>query len=338
MPVPVVYSDAHRLHPTARRVPGYGRPFPEVPDRVDRIRDAVTAAGHPLVPPADHGLAPIEAVHDARLTDHLRTAFARSRANTAADEPFIPDTFAVRGRPLSSALPAAAGALAFDVSCPIFATTWEASYAATQCAVTAAELVRGGRRAAYALVRPPGHHAGPGFHGGFCYTNHAAAAARHLQRTTGGRVAVLDIDYHHGNGTQEVFLDDPEVFVASLHADPRYDYPYYWGYADERGVGTNRNVPLPAGTGDADYHDALRPLLDELAAFGPRFLVLSAGFDLMHGDPVPRDGGFRITPDGLRRIAESVAALGLPTVIVQEGGYDLPRLGGYGATLLAAFG
>jgi acetoin utilization deacetylase AcuC-like enzyme len=190
------------------------------------------------------------------------------------------------------------------------------------------------------MIRPPGHHAGPDFHGGFCYLNHAAVAARFLHQSTGSRVAVLDVDYHHGNGTQEVFYRDPDVLFVSLHADPRFDYPFYWGAADERGEGpgegANVNIPLPPGTGDREYLTALGTALTEVERFAPRFLVLSAGFDLMAGDPVPRVG-FRITVDGLRQIGEQVAGFGLPTVIVQEGGYNLGMLGEYAVTLLRPF-
>lgn len=339
----IVHTDRHRLHATSLAIPGYGRSCPEVPERIDRILAAVTDAGiGPVVPPADFGMVPLEAVHDAGLLHHLRTAFADSRDELAGDEPYIPDTFALHSRrPNAGAYPAAFGARAFDVSCPIFAGTWDASYHATQTALTAAEHVRTNGGAAYALVRPPGHHAGPTFHGGFCYTNHTAVAARYLQQRETCRVAVLDIDYHHGNGTQEVFYADPDVFFASLHADPRVDYPYYWGLADERGDGPGEgftlNVPLPHGTDDAAYLTALDGVLRVVADYAPAYLVLSAGFDLMAGDPVPRNGGFRITVDGLRRIASRIAGLGLPTVVVQEGGYNLARLGEYAVALLRAF-
>jgi acetoin utilization deacetylase AcuC-like enzyme len=339
----IVHSDRHRLHATGPPIPGYGRGYPEVPDRIDRILAAVQEAGFgPVVPPTDFGMAPLEAVHDAGLLAHLRTAFADSRDELAGGEPYIPDTFAIRSRrPNAGEYPGAFGARAFDVSCPIFAGTWEGSYHASQAALTAAEHVRAHGGHAYALIRPPGHHAGPTFHGGFCYTNHAAAAARFLQQRERCRVAVLDIDYHHGNGTQEIFYADPEVYYLSLHADPRVDYPYYWGLADERGEGpgegTNLNVPLPHGTDDTAYLAALAGALRAVRDYAPKYLVLSAGFDLMAGDPVPRNGGFRITVDGLRRIAEHIASLRLPTVIVQEGGYNLARLGEYAVTLLREF-
>jgi acetoin utilization deacetylase AcuC-like enzyme len=334
----IVHADRHRDHPTDRPMPGYGRDYPEVPDRVDRIFTAVRDADlGEIVTPTDFGLAPVEAVHDAGLLAHLRTAFEASRGEVADDDPYIPHTFAVHGRrPASDAVPGVFGARAFDTGCPIFRGTWAVSYQATQAALTAAAYVRVSGDCAYSLARPPGHHAGPGFHGGFCYTNHAAVAARYLQRVTGERVAVLDIDYHHGNGTQEVFFDDPDVLFASLHADPAVEYPFYWGYADERGA-ANLNVPLPHGTDDTAYLSALDEALGRVRDFAPKYLVVSAGFDLMAGDPVPRNGGFRITVRGLRKIAERIADQKLPTAIVQEGGYNLSRLGEYAVTLLRAF-
>lgn len=334
----IVLADRHHLHPTTERMSGYGRRYPELPARIERIRFALEVAGYtPPVAPTDFGLAPIQAVHASELIDHLRTAWDRSRDCCEPDEPFVPDTFpAFGGQPATGLSVGHAGAVAFDVSCPIFAGTWAASLSATHAAITAAEFVRTRGGAAYALGRPPGHHAGRGFHGGFCYLNHTAAAAAWLSRT-GGRVAVLDIDYHHGNGTQDIFRDDEQVFTASLHADPRVDYPYFWGYRSESADGSNRNVPLPHGTGDDDYLAALDPVLQEVSDFAPTYVVLAAGFDLMAGDPVPRNGGFHITVDGLQRIASRVASLDLPTVIVQEGGYNLDRLGEYAVTLLDAF-
>jgi acetoin utilization deacetylase AcuC-like enzyme len=317
-------------------MPGYGRRYPEVPERIDRIRFALEAAGYgPPSTPTDFGMDAVSAVHSLSLLNHLQAAWGRSREFCEPDEPFLPDTFPVSARRPAAVPPGHAGYFAFDVSCPIFAGTWEASYSATQAAVTAAECIRATEGVAYALGRPPGHHAGRGVHGGFCYTNHTAAAAAWLAKD-GDRVAVLDIDYHHGNGTQDIFAERQDVFTASLHADPQVDYPYFWGFADESNE-FNRNVPLPHGTTDDEYLAALDPVLREISDFGPRYLVLAAGFDLMAGDPVPRNGGFRITTPGLKRIADWVASLKLPTVVVQEGGYNLDRLGEYAVTLLGAF-
>ncbi len=205
---------------------------------------------------------------------------------------------------------------------------------------------------AYALCRPPGHHAAADLYGGFCYLNNAAIAARSLASEAGAtrlppdkggavaptKMAILDIDYHHGNGTQEIFYADPSVLFCSLHAHPDDDYPYYWGEADERGEGAgegyNRNWPLPQETDDAVYLAALDEALAVIRAFAPRYLVVSAGFDIAAGDPV---GGFNVTREGFNAIGRRIAALSLPTTIVQEGGYLLETLGENAAAFLRAF-
>jgi acetoin utilization deacetylase AcuC-like enzyme len=198
-------------------------------------------------------------------------------------------------------------------------------------------MVRAGERVAYALCRPPGHHAGPDLYGGFCYLNNAAVAARYLQ-TQGAKVAILDVDYHHGNGTQEAFYSDPEVLYCSLHADPDDDFPYYWGAVDECGVGAgeglNHNWPLTADTDDATYLSTLDAALAVISEFRPCYLVVSAGFDIVTSDPV---GSFRITGEGLHEIANRIAGLALPTVIVQEGGYALGTLGQNAVAFLQPF-
>lgn len=341
----LVYADGHAAnHPTDRDVPEYGRGYPETPARAVAIRKAVESAGFGsfVMPDDTIDSSAIAACHDAQLLHHLQSGFAESRNGPDDEQPYVAHTFAVRGRRNGRGdHPSAFGAWAFDTSAPLFAKTFEAARRASQAALTAAEHVVASGGVAYSLARPPGHHAGRDFYGGFCYLNHAAIAAEHLKTRLGGRIATLDIDYHHGNGTQEIFYADADVLTCSLHADPRQDYPFYWGGAEERGEahGENRNLnhPLRIGTNDDHYLAALDSVLQVIADFSPRALVLSAGFDLMAGDPVPRDGGFRITTNGLESIGKRVASLKLPTVIVQEGGYNLQRLGEYAVTLLTAF-
>jgi acetoin utilization deacetylase AcuC-like enzyme len=216
----------------------------------------------------------------------------------------------------------------------VLAGTWEASYWAAQCALAGAARLRAGAPAAYALCRPPGHHAAADLYGGFCYLNNAAIAARAL----GEAVAILDIDYHHGNGTQMIFYEDPTVLFCSLHAHPDDDYPYYWGAAEERGAGRglgfNHNWPLPPGTGDDVYLTALDEALGVIRRFEPRFVVVSAGFDTAPGDPV---GGFSLSAAALAEVGRRIAALGRPTLIVQEGGYLLDRLAEYAVAFLRPF-
>jgi acetoin utilization deacetylase AcuC-like enzyme len=219
---------------------------------------------------------------------------------------------------------------------PIDAHTWAAALAAACCAWTGARRLDVGESPVYALCRPPGHHAGPDFMAGYCYLNNAAIAARALCGE-GERVAVLDIDYHHGNGTQAIFYRDPDVCYGSLHINPHTAYPYFAGYADERGMGpgegTNWNVPLDPGTTEREYLAALEGLLERVARFDPRWLVVSAGFDTYVEDPI---SAFEITTAGFRHIGARIRALAKPTLVVQEGGYHVPHLGQNVVALLGA--
>jgi acetoin utilization deacetylase AcuC-like enzyme len=312
-----------------------------VPARAEAILEALQSAPlGPVVAPADPGLEPILAVHDPGYVEFLRSVYAKSAAYHGRAAPVFTETFATRfaGRQPRSFL-ALKGYYAFGWGSPILEGTWEAAYWAAQCALSAADWVRSGHEpAAYALCRPPGHHAAADLYGGYCYLNNAAVAARSLQ-SGGDRVAILDIDYHHGNGTQSIFYADPGVMYASLHADPEEEYPFYWGGRGEAGEGagqgSNRNWPLPQGTDDAAYLDALGQALAEVTRFAPRWLVVSAGLDTVAGDS---EGGFQLTRAGLVAIGQRIAALGLPTVIVQEGGYQLDRLGDDAVALLRALG
>jgi acetoin utilization deacetylase AcuC-like enzyme len=339
-PMPVVASDAHREHDPPYEV-NYGevvRPVYERPERAERVRGALAAAGHPLVEPRQHGTAPVLAVHDPALVEFLEGAWPAWRA-AGGPEALIPDTFAIPrlargggrdpgggvGRP---------GWFCFDTATPLVAGSFGAAAAAAEVALTAADLVADGAPAAYALCRPPGHHAGPGYYGGFCLLNNAAIAARALGRL--GRVAVVDVDFHHGNGTQDIFWEDPEVLYVSLHGDPAGHYPHFTGAADEAGGGpgrgATRNLPLPDGTGDDAYLEALAEAMALVAAFDPATLVVSAGFDTFAGDPI---GAFAVTTEGFGRIGAALAAAGRPTLVVQEGGYALDALGANTVALLA---
>jgi acetoin utilization deacetylase AcuC-like enzyme len=339
-PVPVVAGDAHRAHDPPYEV-NYGevvRPVYERVERAERIRDALAAAGHPLVEPAPHGIEPVLAVHEPGLLGFLEQGWAAWRAD-GGPEVLIPDSFPTPrlgrggGRDLGGGV-GRPGWFCFDTATPMVAGSFSAALAAADAALTAADLVAAGAPAAYALCRPPGHHAGPGYYGGFCFLNNAAIAARSLQRL--GRVAVVDVDFHHGNGTQDVFWEDPEVLYVSLHGDPAGHYPHFTGAADETGggpgAGTNRNLPLPDGTGDDAYLEALAEAMAVVAGFDPATLVVSAGFDTFAGDPI---GAFQVTTGGFRRIGAALAAAGRPTVVVQEGGYAVEALGANAAALLA---
>jgi acetoin utilization deacetylase AcuC-like enzyme len=343
-PMPVVAGDAHRAHDPPYEV-DYGevvRPVYERVERAERLRDALAAAGHPLVAPTAHGLAPVLAVHAPALVRFLEQGWAAWRA-AGGPEVLIPDSFAVGhlgrgggGRDLGGGV-GRAGWFCFDTATPLVAGSFGAAVAAADAALTAADLVAGGAPAAYALCRPPGHHAGPGYYGGFCLLNNAAIAARSLARR--GRVAIVDVDFHHGNGTQDIFWEDPDVLYVSLHGDPASHYPHFLGAADETGggagEGANRNLPLPDGTGDDAYLEALTEAMALVAAFDPATLVVSAGFDTFAGDPL---GAFAVTTEGYRRIGAALAGVGRPTVVVQEGGYAVEALGANAVALLHGLG
>ncbi len=336
----MVWSDRHESHDTDR-LPLAAYPYPsnELPQRVEKILEAVWASLPTEVhEPIDEGLEPLLAVHDAGYIDFLREHRSVEGDPVTSPSTVFPHTFATRpvSRPPAHAV-ARMGWYAFDIWAPILDGTWPAAYWSAQCAVGAADLIVGGAAAAYALCRPPGHHAGIDFCGGLCYVNNCAVAARRLQ-AAGRRVAILDVDYHHGNGTQHIFYHDPSVLFCSLHADPAVEYPYFWGHADETGegeaAGTTRNWPLPYGTSFAEYERALTEALEAVVAWGADALVVGAGFDTAAGDPL---GQFRLERDDFTRTAVAIRAAGLPTVIVQEGGYDLDRIGGDVVAFLGPF-
>jgi acetoin utilization deacetylase AcuC-like enzyme len=224
-----------------------------------------------------------------------------------------------------------------DTACPISDKTWTSAYWSAQTAVSAAEEVLNGARAVYGLARPPGHHAFADMAGGFCFLNNSAIAAQHLRRAH-ERVAILDVDLHHGNGTQGIFYERPDVLTVSIHADPVRFYPFFWGNASERGegpgLGYNLNLPLPRHSADAAFLEALDAALDRIRAFAPSALVVALGLDAFEGDPF---GGLSVTTDGFTSIGERCASLGLPTAIIQEGGYVCDALADNLTAVLTGF-
>jgi acetoin utilization deacetylase AcuC-like enzyme len=341
--MPVVWSDRHRLHEPGGEVwVGVRTPGTEVPERAERIRAALAGAEFVAAEPQpDDALL---AVHDAELLGYLGRAWPDWEAAGLTRDPgqdrVVPYIFPHPGLGLPPATPAAvtarAGRFAYDTMTLIGPGTWEAARAAVEVAVTAAQLVAGGAPAAYALCRPPGHHATRTCFGGSCYLNNAAAAAAAL----GDGVAVIDIDAHHGNGTQAIFYDRADVFYGSVHVDPGAGwFPHFVGFADERGrdagAGSTHNIPLAPGTGDEGWLAALDELLARLARFRPDALVVSLGVDAAGVDP---ESPLEVSTDGFRGAGERLAALGRPTVLVHEGGYELARLGVDTVAVLSAFG
>jgi acetoin utilization deacetylase AcuC-like enzyme len=337
----VVRSDSHRQHqPRHFLVNGVQQQSPEVPERAERLAAAVQAQGHTPVAPGDHGRGPVAQVHTPEYLDFLEHIVPRWRRIEGAGTEVVPNVHP-QGRWPAAYPRSAVGQAGWhqaDTACPIAEGTWPAALASAEIAVTAAELVAGGAPAAYALCRPPGHHAYPDMAGGFCFLNNAAIAAQWLRDRGQARVAILDVDVHHGNGTQAIFYRRPDVLTVSLHADPLRFYPFFWGHDHERGAadgaGCNLNLPLPRGTGDPAYLEALAAALRRIAAFRPETLVVALGLDAHEGDPLK---GLAITTDGFARIAEAIAGLGLPTVLVQEGGYLQPALADNLTSFLAGF-
>ncbi len=337
----VVYSPLHARHDGGVELHrGALVPSFESPARALFILEALQQGGFPVQPPREIPEAQLLRVHDAQFVEFLRGAHARWRAK-GRDGSMLPSGFPARGmrrdhRP--SGIHGSMGYYTFDASTPIVAGTWDAALAAAQCAMTAAALVAEGDSAAYALCRPPGHHAGSSFYGGYCYLNNAALAAQYLRDHGCARVALLDVDYHHGNGSQEIFWERDDVLFVSLHATPEAEYPYFLGYADERGAGRGEgytlNLPLPLGTGWQEYHAALEVALAAIARYGPDALVVSLGVDTFESDPIST---FKLTGPDYARLGACLAAPGLPTVLIQEGGYAIAEIGSNVAGVLGAF-
>ena len=319
-----------------------GREIPcyESPERAIEIEAALRAAGdYTFLEPDPFGTEPILAVHDSSLLAVVERAWtdAIAAGEHDASRPLIPDTFklvAYAGPMQLDELPSGAhrqlGAFCFDTATPIVAGTAAAARAAVDVALTAASQVAAGERLAYALCRPPGHHAARSMLGGYCFLNNAAIAAEWLRREAGfARVAIVDIDYHHGNGTQQLFWERGDVHYLSLHADPARAYPYYSGFATERGadegLGATDNRPLPAGTGLDGYATALAAGLARIADFEPDApIVVSLGFDTFERDPI---GDLAIGTGDYVELGRMIGALGAPVLAIQEGGYAVDAIG-----------
>ena len=334
-----VFDDAQRAHdPQYFLSSGAAQPCPEKPARIDALLGAVRRMALPVVQAPSLDMDAVRSVHPDRYLTFLQNIYPRWQRIEGASAEVIPNIHPDSrdaGYPKSAV--GQAGFHMTDTSCPISAQTWGAALASAGSALHATDLVLGGARSAYALCRPPGHHAFAELAGGFCYLNNSAIAAQRL-RAAGRRVAILDVDLHHGNGTQGIFYARGDVLTLSIHADPERFYPFFWGYAGEtgkaEGAGANLNLPLPRGTGDAGFLMALDTALDRLTAYGADTLVLALGLDAFVGDPF---AGLAVTTPGFARIGAAIAALSLPTVIVQEGGYLCPELGDNLESVLTAF-
>ncbi|KTT52100.1 acetylpolyamine aminohydrolase [Pseudomonas oryzihabitans] len=313
-------------HPRSYLSRGQMRQPQELPARIDPLLAVVERLGYPLLQPADHGLEPLAAVHSPAYLEYLSSAYQQWHEvpEDWGDE-VMSNIYIREGNPLRGILGKTARYLA-DGSCPIGEHTWQAAYWSAQSAVAAAQAVLEGNPAAYALCRPPGHHARAEAAGGFCFLNNAAIAAQVL-RGRFAKVAVLDTDMHHGQGIQEIFYERDDVLYVSIHGDPTNFYPVVAGFDDEigsgSGVGFNLNLPMPHGASEADFFACLDQAETALRAFAPDVLVLSLGFDIYEKDPQSK---VSVSHAGFQRLGQRIRALELPCVVVQEGGYDIATL------------
>lgn len=334
-----VTTDLHKGHDPKRFIlRGKFARGEERPERAVRLEAGLRAGKHEFVPSQVFGQGPRLAVHSLEYLRFLEEAADEWKTLKDASDEVLGNVHPVRRQgTLPQSITGRAGYFMQDMACGLGPETWKAASSATDVAVTAAELVIEGERAAYALCRPPGHHAYRDLAGGHCFLNNTAVAAAHL-RGVHDRVAILDIDIHHGNGTQAIFYDRADVLTVSVHADPSRFYPFFWGYAHERGEGDgegfNLNLPIPLGSRDDAYVAAIESSLTTIKAFAPGILVVALGLDASADDPF---GGAKVTAKGFRRAGETIAGLGLPTLFVQEGGYLSDRLGPNLMAALAGF-
>lgn len=341
-----VYNDRHGLHSASHEFfRGKLVPAFEIPARADFVLSAVQAAALGAIEaPVDHGLAPLERVHAARYLRFLQGAHAEWLATGGEGDAF-PAVWPVRGlradvEPASFA--ARMGLYSMDSGTPLTAGSWDAAYWGAQATLTGLDSALGDERRAYVLTRPPGHHAGADFFGGYCFVNNAAVAAQAARDRGLARVAILDVDYHHGNGTQAIFYDRADVFFASIHGDPQTEYPFFLGHADERGAGAgegfNANFPLPAGASNERWFAALDAALARLADFAPELLLVSLGVDTYGGDPISH---FKLDRPEFaamgQRIAAFAATAGARTLFLQEGGYATEAIGHNVVAVLSGF-
>ena len=325
------WDERQRAHaPAAEFFNGKLHPAAEHQGRVDAILAAIGVTESP----GDNGIEPLLRVHPKSYLELLRDAYEEWLA-AGRDGEVFPYTFPIVGRRKLDLrrIDARLGQHSFDTSTPIGEGTWDACYWSAQTGMAALEPVLGGERTAFAFTRPPGHHAGRDYFGGYSYLNHAAICAEAALDAGRRRVAILDVDYHHGNGTQDIFAGRDDVFFASIHADPSTDYPFFWGHADES-EGNILNLPLPRGTDWSGYAPALTQALDWLEKTTPELLIVSYGADTHEADPISH---FRLKTSDYAPMARRIASLGLPTLIVMEGGYAVEALGANVAEFLSGF-
>lgn len=337
-----IYSNDHHLHHgTAELIDGTLKPCFEMPRRADMVLERVRKVGlGDIAAPREFGLDPVLRVHDAGYVAFLETAWSRWSADGRSHDA-LPLVWPVRGlrtdrKPQD--IDGLLGYYSFDAGVPITAGTWQAIRSSANVALTALDELLRSQRSSFALCRPPGHHAAADYMGGYCYFNNAAIAAQALRDQGAARVAILDVDYHHGNGTQSIFYQRADVMFLSLHGDPLVEYPYFLGHADEpgagEGLGYNHNYPLPHGTDWARYQQALQDACQRIADYAPDAIVVSLGVDTFEHDPISR---FKLKNDDYLRMGELIGRLGKPTLFVMEGGYAVEDIGINAVNVLSGF-
>jgi len=335
----VVFSDAQLEHdPKSYLSSGAQAPNPERPDRANCLLRAALTSGLEQIAPEDHGDNVIAAIHRPTYLTFLQNIHTRWSRVEGASQEVLPNVHPIsRDDAYPKSAVGQVGYHVYDGSCPITANTWHSSRWSAMTAAHAARQVLAGDPACYALSRPPGHHASQDLAGGFCYLNNSAIAAQQLL-SKHQRVAIVDVDVHHGNGTQRIFYERGDVLTVSIHADPVRFYPFFWGYENEtgkgQGQGFNINFPLPRGTGDGEYLAVLDHALIAVSDFKPDALVIALGLDAHESDLFR---GMTITTDGFAVIGRALSSIGLPTVIVQEGGYLSDALGDNLSSFLRGF-
>jgi acetoin utilization deacetylase AcuC-like enzyme len=337
------YTADHHLHHSGMEL-SFGRIVEtfEMPERAEivlrRVKDVALG---PVVEPPSYERALIERIHTPDYLDFLENVFAEWRA-AGRDGEVWPYSWRHRSMPAIDAPPSGLDArlsyYSFDMAGSITETTWQAAKRAADTALAGADAVLSGERAAFSLCRPPGHHAGRDFFGGYCYLNNAAIAAQRFLDNGHARVAIFDVDYHHGNGTQEIFYDRDDVLLASLHGDPDFEFPFHLGYARERGTGKgdgyNLNYPLPAGTPWPQWQAAFEDAHEKIRAYEPSALVISLGVDAFKDDPISQ---FKLESEHFLTIGRRIADFDLPTLFVMEGGYATGALGVNAVNVLQGF-
>jgi acetoin utilization deacetylase AcuC-like enzyme len=336
-----IYSDDHRLHHgRSELIDGQLMPCFEMPSRADHILERVNARNiGPVRAPEDFGLGPIKRIHDEAFLTFFRGAWDRwAELNSEGD--MLPFTWPARTMRdvIPTSLLGQFGYYSFDAGAPITAGTWQAAYSAAQVALTAQAAIQQGAHSAFALCRPPGHHAASDLMGGYCYLNNAAIAAQAFLDQGRKKVAILDVDYHHGNGTQSIFYSRRDVLFASIHGHPEAEFPFFLGYEDERGEGAgegfNFNYPLAAGSGWDEWSAALEQACKQIQAYAPDVLVVSLGVDTFKDDPISQ---FKLDSPDYLQMGERLDRLGLPTLFVMEGGYAVEEIGINAVNVLEGF-